>query len=219
MACSAVFVLDLKGKAILMRDYRGDVPTAKAPEKFMNILNELEETSRLTPVIYDESERLTYMYVQHNNLYLMTVTKGNVNATATISFLHSLVEVFTQYFQALEEESLRDNFVIAYELLDEVWRPQCICNLSYLMEERSNLMEERSDGGEEKSNLHCCGQMMDFGYPQFTESKILQEYIKTDAYKMEVWRCGPNPTEAYRPKVCRCPDILASASSCQWFTG
>ena len=44
--------------------------------------------------------------------------------------------MFTEYFKALEEESIRDNFVIIYELLDE---------------------------------------MMDFGYPQTTESKILQE--------------------------------------------
>lgn len=29
-------------------------------------------------------------------------------------------------------------------------------------------------------------QVMDFGYPQFTEAKILTEYIKTDAYKMAV---------------------------------
>ena len=27
---------------------------------------------------------------------------------------------------------------------------------------------------------------MDYGFPQFTEAKILSEYIKTDAYKMEV---------------------------------
>ncbi len=47
------------------------------------------------------------------------------------------MEVFTEYFKVLEEESIRDNFVIIYELLDE---------------------------------------MMDFGYPQTTESKILQEY-------------------------------------------
>lgn len=47
------------------------------------------------------------------------------------------MEVFTEYFKELEEESIRDNFVIIYELLDE---------------------------------------MMDFGYPQTTESKILQEY-------------------------------------------
>lgn len=146
MACSAVFILDLQGKVIISRDYRGDVK-AKVAEKFITRLNELEESNKLTPVIYDENEGVTYMYVLHNNIYLMCVTIGNVNATATLSFLHRLVDVFTQYFQALEEESLRDNFVIAYELLDE---------------------------------------MMDFGYPQFTESKILQEYIKTDAYKMEV---------------------------------
>jgi AP-1 complex subunit mu len=48
------------------------------------------------------------------------------------------VEVFTEYFKELEEESIRDNFVIIYELLDE---------------------------------------MMDFGYPQTTESKILQECV------------------------------------------
>jgi hypothetical protein len=52
-------------------------------------------------------------------------------------FLHKIVEVFTEYFKELEEESIRDNFVIIYELLDE---------------------------------------MMDFGYPQTTETKILQEY-------------------------------------------
>lgn len=51
-------------------------------------------------------------------------------------FLHRIVEVFTEYFKELEEESIRDNFVIIYELLDE---------------------------------------MMDFGYPQTTETKILQE--------------------------------------------
>jgi hypothetical protein len=46
------------------------------------------------------------------------------------------IQVLTEYFKELEEESIRDNFVIVYELLDE---------------------------------------MMDFGYPQTTESKILQE--------------------------------------------
>ena len=29
-------------------------------------------------------------------------------------------------------------------------------------------------------------EMMDFGHPQYMEAKILSEFIKTDAYKMEV---------------------------------
>lgn len=32
-------------------------------------------------------------------------------------------------------------------------------------------------------------QVMDHGYPQFTEAKILSEFIKTDAHKMEVRMC------------------------------
>ena len=34
-------------------------------------------------------------------------------------------------------------------------------------------------------------EIMDFGYPQFTEAKILTEYIKTDAYRMEVTQKPP----------------------------
>ena len=68
----------------------------------------------------------------------MAMTKFNANAMILLNFLYRLVEVFEDYFTELVEESIRDNFVLTYELLDE---------------------------------------MMDFGYPQFTEPKILKEYI------------------------------------------
>jgi len=35
-------------------------------------------------------------------------------------FLYNLIKVFEEYFNNLEEESIRDNFVITYELLDEM---------------------------------------------------------------------------------------------------
>lgn len=73
---------------------------------------------QVTPIISDEG--VTYLYVQYSNLYLLIVTRENVNAASMLLFLHKLREVFVHYFNELEEESLRDNFVIAYELLDEV---------------------------------------------------------------------------------------------------
>ncbi|KAI5307115.1 hypothetical protein KEM56_004324 [Ascosphaera pollenicola] len=88
-----------------------------------------------------------YLYIRHSNLYLLALTKRNTNAAEILLFLHKIVEVFTEYFKELEEESIRDNYVIIYELLDE---------------------------------------MMDFGYPQTTESKILQEYITQESHKLEV---------------------------------
>ena len=58
--------------------------------------------------------------LQYSNLYLLAMCRTNVNATAMLLFLHRLLDVFKHYFSEMEEESLRDNFVIAYELLDEV---------------------------------------------------------------------------------------------------
>lgn len=143
MAISALCILDSAGQAICARDYRGDVPLA-AVDNFYPVLAELEETSRATPIL--QHDGVTYIWIQHSDVYLVAVTKTNANAANTVAFLHKLLDVFKFYFKKVAEESIRDNFVVVYELLDEV---------------------------------------MDHGYPQFTEGPILREYIKTEAHKME----------------------------------
>jgi hypothetical protein len=117
MSVSALFVLDVKGRILIYRDYRGDI-SIKYAEKFMTKINELEDSGKLSPIMHDDG--VTYIYLQHMNVYLLAVTRENINATAVVLFLHRLVEVFKHYFQELEEESIRDNFVVVYELLDEV---------------------------------------------------------------------------------------------------
>ncbi|BFZ59947.1 AP-1 adaptor complex mu subunit Apm1 [Saitoella coloradoensis] len=141
---SCLFFLDMKGKTLLARNYRGDIPMS-AVEKFMPLMNEAEEEN-VTPTPCFTHEGINYLYIRHNNLYLLSLTKRNTNATEILLFMHKLVQVLTEYFKTLEEESIRDNFVIIYELLDE---------------------------------------MMDFGYPQTTETKILQEYITQESHKLE----------------------------------
>lgn len=64
-------------------------------------------------------DSVTFVYVQYNNLILMSVTKRNSNVALMLVYLYKLVDVFKDYFGELEEESIRDNFVIIYELLDE----------------------------------------------------------------------------------------------------
>ncbi|CAO3565946.1 unnamed protein product [Mortierella alpina] len=144
-AVSAIFIFNLKGKVLISRNYRGDIPMS-AVEKFLPLVLEAEEDSQ-APAPCFTNDGINYLYIRHNNLFLLAITRKNSNATTVMLFLHTIAEVLTEYFKELEEESIRDNFVIIYELLDE---------------------------------------MMDFGYPQTTESKILQEYITQDAYKLEV---------------------------------
>lgn len=153
MVASAIFILDLKGKVLISRNYRGDIPMS-AVEKFMPLLLEAEESEAGASPVLAADDGVHFLFVKHNNLYLMGITKKNSNAATIVIFLHKLVEVFTEYFKVLEEESIRDNFVIIYELLDE---------------------------------------MMDFGYPQTTESKILKEYITQESYKLDVSQPRPPP--------------------------
>lgn len=63
----------------------------------MSKLNELDETGKASPIIQDE--HTSYIYVQHSNLYLLAITRRNVNAAAILVFLHKLVEIFKHYFQ------------------------------------------------------------------------------------------------------------------------
>lgn len=141
---SSIHFCDIKGKSLLSRDYKGDI-AQQAIEKFPFLLNEQEENSiNSSPILKFNS--INYLYVVHNDLYIVALTKKNNNITQIFLFLHKLIQVLTDYFKELEEESIRDNFVVIYELLDE---------------------------------------MMDFGYPQITETKMLKEYITQKSFKLE----------------------------------
>lgn len=141
---SQVHFLDIKGKSLLSRDYKGDIP-ANAIDQFPLLLLDLdnEDESNYRPFV--NSNGINYVYINHNNLYVCALTRKNENVMALVVFLLKLIEVLTLYFKSLEEESIRDNFVIIYELLDEV---------------------------------------MDYGIPQTTDTKILKEYITQDYYRL-----------------------------------
>ena len=140
MVLSALFITDRKGKILISRNYRGDIPIG-VTEGFSKRIQQAEDDMK--PVYTEDG--VTFVYIQYNNLYLLGVTKRNSNALVIMLFLYKMCEVFREYFGDLQEESIRDNFVIIYELMDE---------------------------------------MMDYGYPQATEHKILKEYISQAGHRL-----------------------------------
>lgn len=50
MSMSAVYILDLKGKNLISRNYRGDI-TSSSIEKFLPLVLEQEEESVNTPIV------------------------------------------------------------------------------------------------------------------------------------------------------------------------
>ncbi|CCI49556.1 unnamed protein product [Albugo candida] len=96
-------------------NYRGDIPMSAA-SKFTQYVQEKDDSEQ-RPVFTEDG--FTFVYIKHNNLYLMTLTKVNSNVALMLMYLTRICQVFQSYFGEIEEESIRDNFVIIYELLDE----------------------------------------------------------------------------------------------------
>ena len=62
----------------------------------------------------------SFFHVRINNVYLVGVTKCNASAALVFEFLYRFVQISRSYFGKLDEESVKNNFVLIYELLDEI---------------------------------------------------------------------------------------------------
>ena len=88
--------------------------------------------------------RTSFFHIKRSNLWLAAVTKQNVNASMVFEFLLKVVEIMQNYFGKISEENVKNNFVLIYELLDEI---------------------------------------VDFGYPQNTDTGILKTFITQQGVK------------------------------------
>lgn len=88
--------------------------------------------------------RTSFFHVKRGNLWLAAVTKQNVTAAMVFEFLLKMCDVMQSYFGKISEENVKNNFVLIYELLDEI---------------------------------------LDFGYPQNTDTGILKTFITQQGVK------------------------------------
>ena len=56
-----------------------------------------------------------------SSMYFLFTTLRNVQAATLVELLHRLARVFKDYCGVITEESVRRNFLLLYELLDEVF--------------------------------------------------------------------------------------------------
>lgn len=77
----------------------------------------------------------TFSHVKHENIYIVAVTKSNVNAALVFEFLYRLIALGKSYFGKFDEEAVKNNFVLIYELLDGASPPpppHAICLLEWV---------------------------------------------------------------------------------------
>ncbi|KAJ2957685.1 hypothetical protein NQZ79_g6662 [Umbelopsis isabellina] len=125
----------------------------------------ISNTDVRTPIITLGST--SFFHVRHENLYIVAVTKWNANAALVFEFCNRVVNIGKAYFGKFDEEAVKNNFVVIYELLDG----------------RYQLIGSGLDDSPTK--WFIIAEILDFGYPQNSETDTLKLYITTEVVKSE----------------------------------
>lgn len=93
------------------------------------------------------------------------LVRCNASAALVFEFLYRFVNISRSYFGKLDEESVKSNFVLIYELLDG---------------------ELAGTGYPSDKKAESAAEILDFGYPQNSEIDTLKMYITTESIKSEM---------------------------------
>ncbi|KHN97295.1 AP-2 complex subunit mu-1 [Metarhizium album ARSEF 1941] len=162
---SGVLIFNQKGENLIFRAFRNDCRPRLADVFRIQVISNAQVRS---PILTLGST--TFSHVKHENIYLVAITKSNANAALVFEFLYRLIQLGKGYFGKFDEEAVKNNFVLVYELLDGM-RPHHF---------RLPSMCETSN-----SDIQWALEIIDFGYPQNTETDTLKMYITTEGVKSE----------------------------------
>ncbi|XP_074593036.1 adaptor protein complex 2, mu subunit [Brevipalpus obovatus] len=137
-----LFIYNHKGEVLISRMYRDDIGRNAVDAFRVNVIHARQQVR--SPVT--NIARTSFFHIKRSNLWLAAVTKQNLNASMVFEFLLKMCEVMQSYFGKISEENVKNNFVLIYELLDEI---------------------------------------LDFGYPQNTDTGILKTFITQQGVKSQ----------------------------------
>lgn len=111
-----VFMYNHKGEVLISRIYRDEIGRNAVDAFRVNVIHARQQVR--FPVV--NIARTSFFYIKKSNIWLAVVTKENINAAMCFEFLNKAVEVMQSYFGKISEENIKNNFVLIYELLDEI---------------------------------------------------------------------------------------------------
>lgn len=111
-----LFVYNHKGEVLISRVYRDDIGRNAVDAFRVNVIHARQQVR--SPVT--NIARTSFFHIKRANIWIAAATKQNVNAAMVFEFLTKIIEVMQSYFGKVSEENIKNNFVLIYELLDEV---------------------------------------------------------------------------------------------------
>lgn len=114
---ASFMIVNLRGDVLVYREYSDAVKRLEFNEFSTYLLS--TKGLKENPIIYFNG--VSYFYIKQKDLFIIVSTKANPNAAMVFQFLYQFLNICKAYFaQELNDSTVRKNFVIIYELLDEI---------------------------------------------------------------------------------------------------
>ncbi|PKA59504.1 hypothetical protein AXF42_Ash016528 [Apostasia shenzhenica] len=98
---------------------RGEVPKGSAEIFFRKVKFWKGDEAEEAPPVFNV-DGVNYIHVKVAGLLFVATTRVNISPSLVLELLQRIARVIKDYLGILNEDSLRKNFVLVYELLDEV---------------------------------------------------------------------------------------------------
>eukprot|EP00897_Mesotaenium_endlicherianum_P003079 jgi/Mesen1/279/ME1152907C09508 len=117
VAASAIYFLNLRGDVLINRMYRDDVGGNMVDAFRTHIM----QTKELGTCPVRQMGPCSFLYMRISNVYVVIVVSSNANVACAFKFVTETINLLKSYFGgAFDEDAIRNNFVLIYELLDEI---------------------------------------------------------------------------------------------------
>lgn len=64
--------------------------------------------------------RTMFPYINLSNVYIVATISKNSKIAMLFTIMHRIFQVIQEYFKEVEAESVRDNFLVCFELMDKL---------------------------------------------------------------------------------------------------
>ena len=116
MSISQLFILSRRGDSIIYRDFRQEMK--KSNDIFFHSVNFVKE-EEIAPPLFN-IDGINFIYIKTEDLYIVISTLDNSSPNYYLEVLDRIIKVIKDHIGILSEETIRKNFVLIYEIIDEM---------------------------------------------------------------------------------------------------
>mmetsp|Transcript_56464 Transcript_56464/g.115551 ORF Transcript_56464/g.115551 Transcript_56464/m.115551 type:complete len:421 (-) Transcript_56464:297-1559(-) len=114
---NSIFVMSPTGEVLIEKHYRNYI-SRTCCDLFWGEVQQASHPQEVKPVLVTPKYYL--IHVQRYGMYFIAVLNREVTPLLVTEFLHRVVDVFRDYFNEVSEESIKENFITVYQLMDEM---------------------------------------------------------------------------------------------------